>query len=238
MFKQFVREGYCMPIELPMHLKQLEALPSALDIIRYLANHPLGAADPEEICADLNISDIRFRKAMRRLVTNNYMQMRSDQKYELVRKGISSAEELAAYDAEAPDNSGLALGMVAREMVVALPRQLATGQTVTAYVGFKPHDGTGFETAADVVLRLEAVHGYLNTTDEMVRLDKRSYRKAIDITPENYDQLRLKIKVFQLSDDGEDLHDCGGIYVDVDVVEDHPIPNMIAYNADIQFKAY
>ncbi len=223
-----------MAVELPMHLKQLEPLGSALDIIRYLAKHPEGAAWTEEICDDLDISERRFSKAMRRLVTNNYMQMRGDSRYELGRKGVSSAEELAEYDAQAPLGNNTETGKVSRDIVVAMPRQLVAGQPTDVTIGFEPLSD-GFDTAADVVLRFEVLNGSLNTRDEMLKLGASAHKQTVELTPSFYDQVRFKVQVYQLSPDGEDLSECGGLYVDVDVVPTDAIHTLTAYNANVIF---
>ena len=77
--------------ELSMHLKKLETLPGALDIIRYLDESETGYADADDITYDLDMSSRRFGKATRRLVTNGYIQMRSDYVYELTRRGGRAA---------------------------------------------------------------------------------------------------------------------------------------------------
>lgn len=222
--------------ELPMHLKQLEALPSALDILRYLAQQEDTAASPEDVCDALGISDRRFNKALRRLVTNNYMNMRADFLYELTRKGKSSAQELAEYDAAGPRSDGLAAGQVSRDVVIAIPRQLTSGQPTEILFGIEPHSGDGFRTPTDVVLRLDVVNGSMNTRDRMVQLGASAYRSSFSVTPGNYDQIRFKIQVFQLSEDGEDLSDCGGMYVDVGVVEHDVSANMVAYSTSVTLR--
>jgi hypothetical protein len=225
-----------MVAELPLHLKQLEALPSALDILRYLATAPDNAAYSDTIADDLNISETRCGKALRRLVTNQYVVMRSDRVYELGRKGAVAAQELAEYDATAP-KGGLPAGKLPRELVVALPRQLVSGQATDVLVGFAPYYGDGFNTPTDVIVRFDALYATLSSRDEMLKLDNGAYRQTLTITPQAHDQLRLKVQVFQLSEDGEDLTDCGGMYVDVDVVTQAHINPQIAYNTMILFTA-
>lgn len=224
-----------MPAQLPMHLMQLESLPGALDILRYLAKHPEGAAWPEEIMDDLQISERRYSKAIRRLITQEYTRMRSDHRYELTHKGTAAAEELAAYDAQAPAEHPSASANVQRALVVALPRQLAAGEPTEVIVGFEPTQN-GFRTPADVVLRLEALHADLSTRDEMMRLTHAAEVRRFTLTPSFYDAVRLIVKVFQLSEDGEDLTNCGGTYIDVDVVAAQPNNLLTAYRADITFR--
>lgn len=223
-----------MTAQLPMHLIQLEPLPGALDIIRYLARHPEGAASADDICDDLELSERRWGKALRRLITNNYIEQRPDGRYELARRGITSAQELAEYDANATDDGDAGAGKIARDVVIALPRQLVAGKSSEVLVGFAPVS-SDFSSPADVVLRYEAVHGTLSTRDSMVKLGAASHRESITLTPQQYDTVRLKVKVFQLAEDGEDLTDCGGIYIDVDVVEENPNSMLVAYSANIRF---
>jgi predicted transcriptional regulator len=224
-----------MPAQLPMHLIQLESLPSALDILRYLAKHPERAAWPEEMMNDLQISERRYAKAMRRLVTNNYTQMRVDNRFELTRKGQAAVEELAAYDASAPAASAPTSSTIHRELVIALPRQLAAGTPAEVMIGFEPA-AQGFASPKDVVLRFEAVHADLSTRDEMLKLTRTAEVRRLTLTPSFYDTVRLKVQVFQLSDDGEDLSDCGGTYVDVGVVAADPDEALTAYSRRIAFK--
>jgi hypothetical protein len=59
-------------------------------------------------------------------------------------------------------------------------------------------------------------------------------KKIIEITPENYNQIRLKMQVFQLSPDGEDISDCGGLYIDVNVQASGPADNLVAYSTSLE----
>lgn len=222
-----------MPAQLPMHLVQLESLPSALNILRYLGRHVEGAAFPEEMMDDLNISERRYSKAMRRLVTNSYTQMLPDTRFELTRKGHSAAEELTVYDADAPVHTGVSEGMVERDLVIALPRQLAAGEPADILVGFEPASASSFASPLGIVLRFEALNASVSTTDELTRLGSSAAVHRVTLTPSFYDQARFKVQVFQLSEDGEDLTDCGGLYVDIPVVTAQPDTRLIAYNSSV-----
>lgn len=222
-----------MPAQLPMHLVQLESLPSALDLLRYLANHAEEAAFPEEMMEDLAISERRYSKAMRRLVTNSYTQMLPDNRFELTHKGISAAEELAVYDADAPTSAPIAQGSVERDLIVAVPFQLAAGEPAEILVGFEPMSSSSFARSTEVVLRFEAIHASLSVRDESVTLDSGALVQRLMMTPSFYDQARLKVQVFQISEDGEDLSDCGGLYVDLDVVASQPNTTLVAYNSSV-----
>lgn len=86
--------------ELPFHLKTIEPLPGALDILRYLGTLDSFTADADDICDSLDLSDRRFSKAIRRLVTKEYVVMDGDMVYRLTEQGQGAVEEIADFDAE------------------------------------------------------------------------------------------------------------------------------------------
>lgn len=219
--------------ELPLHLKQLEPLPSALDILRFLYELGDHAADLDDICDELDISERRFRKATRRLVTTDYITMRSDMVYELTQKGMDAGEELATYDAAAGDDSG---DKLQRRMIVVLPRVLVAGESAVLQYGFEP-TAQGFESPVNLVVRFETTHADLSSdSDEQISVGSHAFVERLEITPHYYDRARLKVQVYQLSADGDDLTDCGGMYVDLFVEENAREHNpMIAYGVDLLF---
>lgn len=223
-----------MTAQLPLHLMKLESLPSALDILRYLGEKQ-GAADMEEVCGALGISEIRFSKAIRRLVTTGYLSVRSDYSYELTSKGQESAEELAIFDAE-NDGKSRADGMIERFAYLGVPRHLVSGQSAPLIVGIASDEYQQLQAPADLVLRITGMFAQLTSQDEMLKLDNHSARLALEVMPQNYSQARIKLQVFQLSPDGEDLTSCGGMYVDVDVMAEGTNGELIAYRTPIQLK--
>ncbi|MDW8171654.1 MAG: winged helix DNA-binding protein [Anaerolineae bacterium] len=224
-----------MTAQLPLHLKKLEPLPSALDILRYLGSLNGVAVDAEDICAALNISQIRFSKAIKRLVTTRYLNMKSNRTYELTELGRESVEELRVYDAEA-DSRGDYGGMIRREAFLALPRTLTSGKVSPLLVGIAPDPKARLNGITDLVLRISALYADLSSGDELIQLGNGASRLALEVTPQAYNQARIKLQVFQLAPDGEDLTNCGGMYVDVDVTEAQGKDEMIAYSAPIEIK--
>lgn len=224
-----------MTAQLPLHLKKLEPLPSALDILRYLGSLNGVAVDAEDICEALNISQIRFSKAIKRLVTTRYLNMKSNRTYELTELGRESVEELRVYDAEA-GSDGDDNGMIHREAFLALPRTLTSGKPATLLVGIAPDPQARLNGMADLVLRISALYADLSSGDESIQLGNNASRLSLTVTPQAYNQARIKLQVFQLSPDGQDLTNCGGLYVDVDVTESQGKDEMIAYSAPIEIK--
>lgn len=84
--------------ELPFHLKTLEPLTGALDILRFFGTVDVASMSTDVITSTLGLSERAASKAIRRLVTKNYIQMDPDQTYRLSEKGNEAVEELAEYD--------------------------------------------------------------------------------------------------------------------------------------------
>ncbi len=220
-------------MELSVNLKKLEPLPGAFDIIRYLHTCEEYVATTDEIMTDLDMSERRFSKAIRRLVTTDYVQMGAQGEYRLTEMGVQAAEELEAYYALAPQSNTYD-GKIARRLMVALPRTLAAGQPSRFFVGFHPDPNRRLETPANIVLRLSAMNAQLSKNgDAMMNLDNESKHEALDIIPGNQSQVRLKVQVFQLAPNGEDITDCGGMYVDVDVALSENDKRMVAYGVNV-----
>jgi hypothetical protein len=100
-------------------------------------------------------------------------------------------------------------------------------------------DTTGrMQHDTDIVFRLSALNAKLNIKgDQIVRVGGGAARHPIEITPEEFDQVRVRVEVFQLAADGEDIQSCGGLYVDVDVQNDAAGNNYVAYSAVLEFDA-
>ena len=215
--------------ELPIDLRKLEPVRGALDIITYLAKS--GATDTDDIMDDLGLSTRGFDKAKRRLVTTGYIQMKSDYVYELTPQGEESAQILAEYAGErgADDDAG-----VARQSVIILPRNLVVGKTSPLKVAFEPSSQM---QSADLVVRLSAKYADLGDWNEMVKIGGDMAMFNTTITPQFYDKARVKMEVFQLTSDGESLAQCGGMYVDLVVLQSGDTGEEIAYGTELTFEA-
>ena len=218
--------------ELPIDLRQLEPVRGAHDILRYLYNQADHVADGDDIMDDLGLSSRGWDKAKRRLVTRGYIQMQGDYAYELTSKGADSAQILLEHDGAsgAQDDDG----KVERQVVVALPRNLVLGQTSPMMIGFEPKDE--FSDSASLVLRVSTTYADLGDFEEMVTLDSDTHIIETTITPQAYNQARIKLEVFQFSPGGDDLSECGGMYVDVVVLESGDTGEMIGYGVDLEFE--
>lgn len=218
-------------MELPLELQQLEPVAGAFEILTYLWSKPSGASD-DTIMEDLDMSARRFDKAKRRLVTRSYIQMRSDYVYELTARGRESAEIIAEYQSAGGGNVSSG-SKIQREVVLAIPRNLIAGQSAPLKVGFEPLEG--FRTSADIVVRLSALYADLGEWNEMLRLSEDALVVETSITPQHFNQVRLTLEVMQFSEDGESITECGGMFVDVAVLDKGDTGSLIAYGTSMEF---
>ena len=114
-----------MAQELSMNLKRLETLGSAFDIIRLLDSSEY-ALDSYDVCEELAISERRFGKAIKRLVTTGYVTMDAERCYSLTDNGYEAAEELNEYFAdgggETDDGSS---NKIQRRLILAVPQEIS-----------------------------------------------------------------------------------------------------------------
>jgi len=221
--------------ELSVELKKLETLRGAFDIIRYLSEDDTPAV-AEDICDDLDMSDRRFGKAIKRLVTRSYVQMNSDYAYFLTQKGIDAAEELAEFDAGGGAKRATNSNKIMRRLLIALPRQLTAGKTTDLHIGIESDTSSSLTTPADIVLRIAATHALLSgSNDEIMKLNNTAITQTLQLTPEMYTQVRVKVQIFQIAPNGEDITMCGGLYVDVNVGTEDSQDGLVAYASEVAF---
>jgi len=222
-------------MELPYHLKTLPD--DALDVIRFLGTLDDSTANIDDICENVGLSDRGFGKVIRRLVTKGYVVMDGSQIYRLTEQGHEAAEDLAMFDANATDDDG---GQVAeaeqipRRLILVLPRTIVAEEPTRVFVGFNAQPV--MTDAADIVVRLSVVHGEPKTPQEQsFALKDNAAHQAFWVTPGRFTQTRIRVQVFQLGPNPDDISVSGGLYVDVDVAAsaDNGDTELVAYGADI-----
>jgi DNA-binding MarR family transcriptional regulator len=229
-------------MELPFHLRTLEPLPGALDILRYIGHADNLSADKDELCDALGLSERGFSKAIRRLVTKGYLQMDGDMAYRLTEQGQRAVEELAAYDAATGQETVTADDTVTetqRRMIIALPSTLVADSPVRIALGFHEAQGDAAfdESPADVVIRLSVVNGQPASEDMIFQLGELPTQQTLEITPDYYSQVRLRMEAFQLGSNPGDIFVAGGMYIDVPVTNapEGQQPT-VAYGTDIRIR--
>jgi len=226
-------------MELPYHLKTLEPLPSALDIIRFLGAISAPNADMDEICDGLDISDRRFSKAIRRLVTKGYVQMDGDLIYRLNERGQEAAETLKEYDANAPadddSDDAAAVEAIKRRLILAIPHTLVAQQANPIFVGLAGGDNDAtLNPPADMVVRLSVTNGEPSTPEEsLIKFADQPIQQGFSVTPGTFDRARIRVQIFQLGPNPDDINVCGGLYVDADVSAGAANTDFVAYGTDL-----
>ncbi len=225
-------------MDLPFHLKTLP--PEALDVIRFFGTLDVPVADVDTIYTGVGLSERSFGKVIRRLVTKGYVQMDGAQTYRLTDQGHRAVEELEAYDETAPaeeSSASTTARSVKRRLVVALPRTLVAGKAAKVHVGFNPAlSGQSLPEASDMVLRLSVLNGEPSRPKETsLQLDDDSAQHSFDVTAGHYTKARIKVQVFQLGPNPDDISVAGGLYVDANVVADAKGADdrLTAYGADV-----
>ncbi|MEQ8672970.1 MAG: winged helix DNA-binding protein [Aggregatilineales bacterium] len=250
--------------ELPFHLKTIETLPGALDILRYLGEVDDHTADVDEICDTLELSDRRFSKAIRRLVTKGYVIMDGDMVYRLSEQGEDAVGELSEYDAaegNAPisvrisddedDDEDIsieqndfvpasALGAIKRRLVLAIPTTFTAHQVSNVVVGFNPASADNtLNASTDMLLRFSVLNGTPQQPKELpLTLSNEAAHETLEVVPGAFTQMRLRVEVMQLDNFSGDISNVGGMYVDVDVSNlGANNGDLIAYGTDISISA-
>lgn len=224
-------------MDLPFHLKTLP--PEALDVLRYFGGIDSPIAHADEIISDVGLSERTFGKVIRRLVTKGYLQMDGDQAYRLSDQGQSAVEELIEYEASAPAPKAkreVVTETIPRHLVVVTPSTLVAGQTAQVYVGFSPASDALLSEPADVVVRLSVLNGEPTRPQEAAfQLDNGSDHRPFSVTPGSFQCLRIRVNVFQLGPNPDDITIAGGLYIDLNVVPsaNASTTQFAAYGADI-----
>jgi predicted transcriptional regulator len=226
-------------MELPFHLKALP--PEALDVLRYFGNLDEPVAYADDIADGVGLSERTFGKVIRRLVTKGYLSMDGDQAYRLTDQGDSAVNELADYDAETPQDKpqrqAATAQQVRRHAVLVMPRALTVNTPTKVHIGIEPSRGSAGESA-DVVVRLSVMNGEPNRPQEAsLDLSGDAATREFEVTAGAYKQVRLKVQVFQLGPNPDDITVAGGMYVDADVTPalDPALARLVAYGTDLTF---
>lgn len=208
-------------MELPFHLKALP--PEALDVLRFYGSSQLAIAHAEEITDGVGLSERTFGKVIRRLVTKGYLQMDGDQAYRLTDQGQEAVENLGEFDAVTPaakaEQKVSTAAQVTRRLVLVTPRPFITGKPAEFHIGFHPADDDHLlDGAVDIALRVSAIHGELARPQEAgFALDNQPVSRTFKVTPGKFNRMRLKVTVFQLGPNPDDIAVVGGMHVDAEV---------------------
>jgi hypothetical protein len=158
--------------------------------------------------------------------------------YRLTEMGHRAVEELRAYDAEAPAKGRSGAGgiqNVSRRLVLVAPGTVVAGQPADVIVGFQPNDSEHpLPKPVDMVVRLWTLNGEPKAPqDAVIELSDGAAQHNFQVTPGVFQQMRIRVQVFQLGPNPDDITVSGGMYVDLNVVASGADDGMVAYGTDV-----
>jgi predicted transcriptional regulator len=230
-----------MPMELPYHLKTLEPLTGALDILRFLRNEPDMLAPVDTLLDTLELSERAFGKAIRRLVTQGYVQMDAEAVYRLTDNGRRAADELTEYETTMGESAtGVHttndFGITGR-VVLAIPEVLTDAKPVELYVGAALDSDSSLQGPTDILVRISALNAEPgHTQDAVLTLLDQPVRHTFTITPQGFDKVRVRVQVYQLLGDGEEIVPCGGFHADLPVTTTGADGRRVAFGSPVALK--
>lgn len=228
-------------MELPYHLKTLEPLTGALDILRFLRDEPDMLAPVDTLLDALELSERAFGKAIRRLVTQGYVQMDAEAVYRLTDNGRRAADELIEYETTVGESATGAYptsdAAITGRVVLAIPEVLTDAKPVELYVGAALDSDSSLQRSTDVLVCISALNAEPgHTQDAQLTLLDQPVRHTFTITPQGFDTVRVRVQVYQLLGDGEELVPCGGFHADLPVTTAGADGRRIAFGSPITLK--
>lgn len=226
-------------MELPFHLKALP--PEALDVIRYFGVLEMPIAHADDIIDGVGLSERTFGKVIRRLVTKGYLQMDGDQAYRLSDYGKTAVEELIAFDESgggaAKAKREVVIEHIPRRLLLVTPKPLVAGQAAQVQVAFQAPTGNTLDgERLDMVVRLSLINGEpVRPQEAALDLGDEADSRTFQVTPGLFKCLRIRVQVFQLGPNPDDIEVAGGMYVDLDVLPaaNSAAAGLAAYGANI-----
>lgn len=193
---------------------ELTTLPKgALDIIRFLHTQDAYSAFDDDIINITGLSDRGFGKAIRRLVTKEYVEMQYDGPYLLTHKGIDAAETIAAEDEAGMADSSFepdsgpsepeppALETVLRSAVVITPKLYTTGQPGFLFVRVEEAAaGQDGMAPVDVLFRVAGdCRVFPDQDDTHVPEQEPAAPVRFELTPVNSGAFTVRIEAYHIT---------------------------------------
>ena len=219
---------------LPFELTVLP--PHALDILRHLGAADNYAAFDGEIIDALGLSDRGFGKAIRRLVTKEYVEMQYDGSYILTQTGVEASEAIVAHDEEALADTDLdeetfddedldveeveAIEPVTRSMLVVYPRVFKAGRPgyVFVRVDVPALEGPSLIRPAELIVELHADDAVDPARHDLkVPVDGAGQAVRFSLTPRAAGRFEARVEVYQIS--GLDTLEAGQVELDLEAAE-------------------
>ncbi len=202
-------------MELPYELKILP--PQAHDVLRFLNGQSGGQADAIAICRGAELSDRAFGKAIRRLVTRNYLSMDMSGSYRLTPEGRKAAKLIAEIGGVQQAEDGDEETITApRRLTVVVPKVLPTGKPAELYAGIDAPGAARLKASTSVVLRLEGVNCDVSPPEYTVKVPPDTAAEPVTfvVTSAQTGKSRVRVRAYQLVR-ADEVEEVGGMYFDV-----------------------
>jgi hypothetical protein len=206
---------------LPPELQKLP--PEALDVLRYLGQHPDGAST-NDILHGTGLSVRGFGKAIRRLVTRYYVEMPDQSFYCTTESGRQAADDVRAFDEDdtpaAPGADMIPKLTHTRQLAVVGPKELIAGAESVLRVGFSaPVDAQHpLNEKGRVILRLSAPGCDVDPVERPLEVatDAPAGPAWFRVMARKTGSVRVKVEAFQLMALDE-LQPVGGVFFELSV---------------------
>ncbi len=138
----------------------------AVDIIRYLGQQDDYTAFDDDLLAATGLSDRAYGKAIRRLVTKEYIELQYEGSYALTEIGIEAAEAIAVHDEEmlyesdidtadfSAEEEAFEVVEITRQVLVIAPRRAGVGLPAYLFVRVQEAADDPLPIPVDVVFEL------------------------------------------------------------------------------------
>lgn len=196
--------------------------PQALDVLRYLGKNQITSADLDTIQTGTGLTDRSTNKAIKRLVTRNFMTMDVDRVYHIAPKGYQAISDLAQIDAHGPQETTAPDNTIDFDLCAVIASQLPAGQATRWMVGLNPSSDENLAHPADVYLRISASDGQVSPATATLSLSPENSTTSTEfsiIPSTGQNQVRVRIEALQLFEFDEP-GDAGGMYFDIQIGND------------------
>jgi DNA-binding MarR family transcriptional regulator len=224
--------------DLPFELQKLPQ--QALDVLRYFGSNGNAPSDEETLADETGLSDRGLGKAIKRLVTRKFAEMDVNRNYRLTDKGLHLMTELLDYDAEHGGEGGgsesesltsMLAEPVERRLSLVVGEPLIANAPATVYVGLDDGIPAG---EAELILQVSTLNAEPNSQQMSLPVKQGTAYGTFEITPGEFTEVRVRLQVLQPDQFSGDLHNAGGMYVDVDVIQDDEASGQLAaFGTDI-----
>ena len=123
-------------------------------------------------------------------------------------------------------------------VVMSVPEAVEPEAPAKVVVGTALDSDSSLPSPVDLIIRISTVNAQVDSTqDAVLTLAVVPVHHTFTVKPSRKSKLRVRVNVYQLMSDGEDVLPCGGFYVDLPVKAGADMERRVAYGSAIALKA-